>query len=100
YKTFRTILSGYEEWLRKRVGRWVQRYPEAQARVGKGLRLGDVVEEVFLTAFERYEHRLADVPFHDWLDSLIDPSVKLLLREPDEEAENIRLARASLQAPV
>src|SRR5687768_16453315 len=24
YRTFRTALSGYEEWLRKRVGRWIQ----------------------------------------------------------------------------
>src|SRR5207248_3860842 len=34
YRAFRTALAGYEDWLRLRVGRWVQRYPEAEARVG------------------------------------------------------------------
>jgi hypothetical protein len=93
YRAFRIAASGYEEWLRKRVGRWVQRYPEAEARVGKGLALGDVVEEVFLNAFEGYAHRPADVPLHDWLDSLIDTSLKGLLRHPGEEHENASLSR-------
>src|SRR5438105_12011318 len=44
YRAFRTRLAGYEEWLRKRVGRWVQRYPQAEARVGRRLLLGDLVE--------------------------------------------------------
>src|SRR5207302_7739375 len=39
YRAFRNALIGYEEWLRKRVGRWVQRYPEAEARVGTTLLL-------------------------------------------------------------
>src|SRR6266545_587190 len=54
YRAFRTALAGYEEWLRKRVGRWVQRYPKAEARIGDGLLLGDLVEEVYLNAFEGY----------------------------------------------
>src|SRR5206468_7370659 len=54
YRAFRHALIGYEDWLRKRVGRWLQRYPEADARVGTELRIGDLVEEVYLNAFERY----------------------------------------------
>ena len=57
------------------------------------LLLGDIVEEVYLNAFERYSHRQAEVPFHDWLDSLIDPSLKGLLRNPEEGRENASLAR-------
>src|SRR5262249_22092433 len=53
YRAFRTALSGYEEWLRKRVGRWIQRYPQAEAQVGDGLLIGDLLEEVYLNAFER-----------------------------------------------
>jgi hypothetical protein len=93
YRAYRRALSGYEEWLRNRVGRWVQRYPEAQARVGDDLRIGDLVEEVFLTAFVRHERRPTVVPLHRWLDQLIDPSLRALLRHPDEAAENASLAR-------
>jgi hypothetical protein len=100
YRTFRTILSGYEEWLRKRVGRWVQRYPEAEARVGNGLRLGDLVEEVYLNAFEHFGRRPTDVPLHEWLERLIDPSLKTMLRHPEEEQENASFARTVLEMPM
>ncbi len=100
YRTFRTALAGYEEWLRNRVGRWVQRYPEAQAKVGHGLALGDLVEEVYLNAFEGYAQRPAEVPLHDWLDGLIDPALKVLLRHPDEERETTSMARTVREAPL
>jgi hypothetical protein len=100
YGAFRTTLSGYEEWLRKRVGRWIQRYPEAQARLGHGLALGDLVEEVFLNAFENYPRRPREVRLHDWLDSLLDPSLKALLRKPGTEKENISFARTLRETPL
>jgi hypothetical protein len=93
YRGFRTALGLYEEWLRLRVGRWVQRYPEAQARVGDGLLIGDMVEEVYLNAFETFARRKAAVRLSDWLDGLIDPSLRALLRHPDEVRENASLAR-------
>jgi ribosome-associated translation inhibitor RaiA len=93
YRTFRTALAGYEEWLRKRVGRWVQRDPEAEARVGRGLSIGDLVEEVYLNAFERFPERPTAIRLSEWLDRLIDPSLKALLRHPDEERENASMAR-------
>jgi len=100
YRAFRIALAGYEEWLRKRVGRWLQRFPEAEARIGRGLAIGDVVEEVYLNAFERYRQRPVDVPFHRWLDDLIDPSLKVLLRHPEEERENVSLARTLRETPL
>jgi hypothetical protein len=93
YQGFRDALLGYEDWLRRRVGRWVQRYPAAQARVGNGLLIGDLVEEVYLNAFERYGQRPREVPFSNWLDGLIDPSLREMLRHPDEEHENASLVR-------
>src|SRR5439155_10527791 len=100
YRTFRTALAGYEEWLRKRVGRWVQRYPEAEARVGTELLLGDLVEEVYLNAFEGFARRPTDVRLSDWLEGLIDPSLKALLRHPDEEHENASMARTVREGPL
>jgi ribosome-associated translation inhibitor RaiA len=93
YRGFRTALAGYEDWLRLRIGRWVQREPEAQARVGRELLIGDLVEEVYLTAFEQFTRRPTDVRLSTWLEGLIDPSMRNLLRHPDEGHENASMAR-------
>jgi hypothetical protein len=100
YKAFRDAMTGYEDWLRLRVGRWVQRYPEAEQRVGTTLHIGDVVEEVLLNAFERFAKRPAEVPFHEWLGGLIDPSLKAFLRHPAEEGENASFARTLRETPA
>ena len=62
--------------------------------------LGDVVEEVYLNAFEKYPHWSAATPFHTWLDELIDPSLKALLRHPDEEHVNASFARTVRERPL
>jgi hypothetical protein len=100
YRAFRLVLSGYEEWLRKRVGRWIQRYPSAEARLHNGLLIGDVLEEVYLNAFERFTERPRAVALHDWLERLIDPSLKGLLKHPDEGRENASLARTLRETPL
>jgi DNA-directed RNA polymerase specialized sigma24 family protein len=74
------------------VGRWIQRYPQIEARLGASLSIDDIVEDVFLTAFDGFrtgtEQRLGE-----WLEKLIHQSVRLLLRSPAEK-ENVRLVRA------
>jgi len=100
YRAFRAALAGYEEWLRKRVGRIVQRIPEAQARVGRGLLLGDVVEAVYLDAFERFARRPTAVRLSEWLEGLIEPCVRALLRNPDQEHEAASAARTVRQTPM
>ena len=99
YQAFRAALAGHEEWLRKRVGRWIQRYPDAEAKLGRGLAIGDVLEAVFLSAFEQYADRPTAVAFHEWLDDLIDPSLKALLKHPDQESENASFARTVRDTP-
>lgn len=100
YRAFRNALILYEDWLRRRAGRWIQRYPEAEARVGDGLKIGDLVEEVYLNAFEDWGRRPAAVRVSEWLDSLIDPSLKALLRHPHREQENASLARTLRETPL
>jgi ribosome-associated translation inhibitor RaiA len=100
YRTFRSALAIYEEWLRKRVGRLVQRHPEAEARVGKELLLGDVIEEVYLNAFERFTRRPTDVRLSEWLEGLIEPSLRGLMQHPEEERETASLARTVREAPL
>jgi hypothetical protein len=100
YAAFRRSLAHFEDWLRLSVGRWLQRYPEADARVGSGLAIGDLVEEVLLNAFERYDERSRHETVRDFLDDLLDPSLHALLRSPVEERENIDLARTLRETPL
>jgi ribosome-associated translation inhibitor RaiA len=100
YRAFRMGLIGYEEWLRKRVGRWIEREPEAQARVGDELLIGDLVEEVYLHAFENFAHRPTDIRLSEWLDKLIDPSLRDLLRHPEREHEAASFARTVRETPM
>ena len=100
YRAFRIALAGYEEWLRKRVGRLVQRRPEAQARLGRDLLLGDLVEEVYLKAFEQFTRRPTAVRFSEWLDGLIDPSIRSMMRYPEEEREAASMARTVRETPM
>jgi ribosome-associated translation inhibitor RaiA len=99
YAAFRRAASAYEESVRKRVGRWVQRYPALEAEIDVRLTIDDVVEEVFLNAFDQYDNRQGVVPVGEWLESLIDPSVKALMRHPDQELENINWARTVSETP-
>jgi ribosome-associated translation inhibitor RaiA len=93
YQAFRKALAPYEDRLNDRIGRYVQRYPDIEARVGEAFTIGDLVEEVFLNAFEHFEHRPDKVRLGEWLEGLIAPSVKLVAEHPAKELENISFAR-------
>src|SRR5262249_5289791 len=97
YAAFRLAAVGYEEPLHKRVGRWVERYPEVNAQIGARLKVADIVETVLLDAFEGYAHRSKGVRFGDWLEALIDPAIKALRTQPDEALENVNRARSAVE---
>lgn len=98
YAAFRAAVAPYEDALRVRAGRWVERYPAVQARMGKGLETIDVAEGVLLAAFEGHATRPDGVPYGTWLESLLDPTVRAIEHHPDEELENINMARAACDA--
>jgi ribosome-associated translation inhibitor RaiA len=98
YAAYRSTLSPYEEGLRGRVGRWVERYPELQARMGRDLNVADLLEGVLLAAFEQHTRRPMEIRYGDWLEGLIDPELRALAQHPDEELENIRMARTAAGA--
>ena len=98
YTAFRTATLPYEEEVRKRIGRWVQRYPEWDARIGNGVGLEELTEEVFLMAFDQWDKRPEEFRFGTWLESLIDPAVRAVMEHPDEELENIAMARSAREA--
>ena len=94
YAGFRQTLDMFDSSLRQRVGRWLQRYPEIESKLGDNFQIDDIVEEVFLNAFEEFPTRSHDVPPGEWLEHLIDPSVQAILQSPDEEFANISFARS------
>jgi ribosome-associated translation inhibitor RaiA len=98
YARFRSALLPFEDAVEGRAGRWVQRFPDYEARIGRDIKMADVVEEVFLLAFDQYADRPEGVPMGEWLERLIDPAVKALMTRTDEELENINLTRTALAA--
>jgi len=96
YRRYRQETLVYEEPLRKRIGRWIERYPDLESHLNTELTVDDLVEEVLLNSFEQYNARSRSVRFGQWLEDLIDPSVRTILRNPDGELENIEFARTIL----
>ena len=97
YPAFRRVLSVYDEAIELRAGRWVERYPEAEAMLGDGLAISEIVEEVYLNAFERFDER-PPLRMGEWLESLIDPSVRALLNDPAGEKENLSFIESAKAA--
>ncbi|HET6880005.1 MAG TPA: hypothetical protein VFI31_07610 [Pirellulales bacterium] len=93
YAAFRRAAGVYDEPVRRRVSRWINRYPQLEARLGNEISIDDAVEEVFLNAYERYADRPQSLRLGQWLEDLIDPSLRALLENPNEELESISLAR-------
>ncbi|QDT17121.1 hypothetical protein [Alienimonas californiensis] len=93
YLAFRQEMAGFDGSLRDRVGRWVQRYPDLDRAIGETLPVADIMEEVYLTAYDQFLERPTEMRLGDWLEGLVDPGIRNLLRHPDEEAEEISFAR-------
>jgi ribosome-associated translation inhibitor RaiA len=100
YTAFRAATQGYEGPLRDRIGRWLERSPETDGQVGRRFTIADVVEGVFLATFDGYDRRPNGVRFGDWLTGLIDPTVKGLMTNTDDELDNVRMARTLQGVPA
>jgi len=99
YQAFRQAMAVYEESLELRVGRWVQRYPEAQAQLGAELSIPQIAEAVLLNAFEQFENR-PPLRLGEWIESLIDPSLQALLRDSGDERENLSFIESAKEADI
>jgi ribosome-associated translation inhibitor RaiA len=95
YFAFRRETQMFEEGVRKRVGRWLQRYPDLNELIGQRLEIADFVEGVFLTAFDRFYEKPTEVPPGDWLESLIDRVIHEIADDPDQQLEVIRMVRSA-----
>ena len=95
YLEFRRQMDVFEPALRERISRWLGKYPEIQAQFEWPVSVSDIVEEVFLNAFDQFDLRSHNVPPGDWLESLIDPSVQAILQSPDDEYMRIEFSSAA-----
>jgi ribosome-associated translation inhibitor RaiA len=98
YRAFRSAMNVYEDALEKRVGRWIERYPAIEARIGDELLISEIAEEVFLNAFDRYERRPGSLRLGQWLENLIDPSIQTLVRDGGAEKENLSFIQSARDA--
>ena len=96
YAEFRRAADVFEKGLTERIGRWVQRYPELESSLGETVTISDIVEDVFLNAFDQFTKRPEEVPPGKWIEHQIDPTVQALIQSPDEEFAKISFARAIL----
>lgn len=93
YTEFRKAMYPIEASLRDRIGRWIQRYPQIQAKIGKRFTIADIVEETFMMAFDRYQDWQPEMFFGQWIETLIDPAMKAIARDPEGELETISFQR-------
>lgn len=93
YAAFRRAGAVYEGPIRERASRWINRYPELEAKLGNGFSVNDAVEEVFLNAFERFRDRPPAARLGQWLEDLIDPSLRELTEHFDDEQTSISFSR-------
>ena len=97
YVSYRRAMDVFEDALSKRIGRWINRYPEIGEKLGQSITISDIVEEAFHIAYGEFLHRPHDVPPGKWLEGMIDPAVQALLQTPDQEYANISYSRAVLE---
>lgn len=85
---FREGLGTYEESLARRVTGHLARYPDLGNEPGHEIMVSECVDEVLLNAFEGFLTRPAD-RLGNWLEHLIDPSIRALLEHPSDERRNL-----------
>jgi hypothetical protein len=91
YRAFRRALSGYEDRMRAQVANWVRRYPQMTRLLGEDIEIEDIVEEVFLMAFDEFPVQ-QEKTISEWLRQFIDPAVKAIWHD-ESEREAAEFAR-------
>ena len=98
YVDFRDAIGIYRESLRKRIGRRIELHPDASAKLDDTFTIDDCVEDVFLTAFENFEHRPHPPEgLGEWLERTIDGSIVAVAEDP-EARRNVSFARSAREA--
>ena len=92
FSAFRDALLVCEASLEKRIGRGIDRDKRATRMLGDAFSLRDVIDGVYLTAFDRFEERRG-ADLGEWLEGLVEESITALVNDPEGELENIERVR-------
>jgi hypothetical protein len=57
----------------------------------------DIVEDVCLNAFDRFAAWPSEVPLREWLEGLIEPAIRDLALNDEEEKVAVSLARTAAE---
>ncbi|KAA5546117.1 hypothetical protein FYK55_04265 [Roseiconus nitratireducens] len=78
YAQFRAQLYPLEPHLHERIGREVRCDVMPDEAHADHLFMADIIEDLFLMAFEQFDQRPQDITFVQWLDSLIAPTIAFI----------------------
>jgi hypothetical protein len=87
---FTDALGEYEEAVESAVSRRIKFHPEADALLGDGLVIHDIVDAVLVDAFHAYGSKPDATSFREWLLGLVDPAI-------EEAARAVRAIRATTE---
>ncbi|HEX3654410.1 MAG TPA: hypothetical protein VHV55_01315 [Pirellulales bacterium] len=96
YAAFRRALGVYDPALAARVGRLVERHPAALRKFGRDIPISQVVEDVMLTAFDRFTQR-PHARLGQWLEELIEPAIEALTHDVGER-ENLSFIESAKES--
>lgn len=101
YLSFRKAMWPLEPALRRRVSEWLRRYPDLESMIladdDAAFSTADLVEEVFMLAFDQYGKWPREMFFGQWIETLIDPALENFANDPAGEAEKINYIRSALE---
>ena len=97
YGQYRRLMFPFESALRMRIGRWVERYPQVNQMIGDRIAIADIMEEVFMLAFDRHDQWTPGLMYGPWLETLVDPAVEAIANDPEGELQAIGFQRSWLE---
>ncbi len=93
YSSFRSAVSAYEEPIRRRIEKWTAEHPEILAQIGGPQPAAEVLEEVFVHAFENHYVRGGDFNPESSLDRSFDSVTQALVHRVGTGKREVGSAR-------
>lgn len=81
YDRWLTALADMDEMVEAEIGRRLKFHPDAEALLGDGLVIQDLVDSVLYYSFENYEAKPQNVPLREWIFSNIDICIDEAVKE-------------------
>ena len=100
YESFRDALSVYETNLYRKAEQAIDDSTEFQDFTSEEISLCDIVEGVYRIAFERFALRPTDMGVGEWLETLIDESIRRAIGATFVNGKSLRRIRFNFSVRV